>query len=195
MQRAVFMDRDGTITKEVGYVNHPSRLELLPNSAEAIRLLNQHGLLAIVATNQAGVARGYFPEERIHQTHQRLEDLLAAEGAKLDAIYYCPHHPRVGEGSYRQECQCRKPNPGMLLQAQEELDVDLSRSYMIGDKITDVEVAHRVGAKGIFVLTGYGLGSYEYERDSWTVKPDYICDDLLAAVQWILQDSEEGGQA
>ncbi len=188
MDRAVFMDRDGTITREVGYVNHPSRLELLPTSAEAIRLLNQNQVKAIVATNQAGVARGYFPEERITQTHSRLQELLSQQGAYLDAIYYCPHHPSVGEEPYRQRCSCRKPEPGMLLQAQQDLGVDLTKSYMIGDKISDIEVAHRVGAKGIFVLTGYGLGGYEYEQDRWTVQPDQVCADLLAAVHWILQD-------
>ena len=188
---AVFIDRDGTITKEVGYVNHPSRLELLPNSAEAISLLNRYGLKAIVTTNQAGVARGYFPEHRIHETHQRLTELLNKSGAHLDAIYYCPHHPHAGDNpQYHRDCNCRKPNPGMLLQAKDDFDLDLAKCYVIGDKISDVEVAHRVKAKGIFVLTGYGLGSYEYDRASWPVEPDHISEDLLYAVQWIISDLE-----
>ncbi len=187
-QVAVFMDRDGTVTKEVGYVNHPSRLELLPNSAEAIGLLNKHGIKAILATNQAGVARGYFPEIRIQETHARLTSLLSESGAYLDAIYYCPHHPSTGEGQYRQKCACRKPEPGMLLQARDEFGLDLTKCYVIGDKISDVQTAHKVGAKGILVLTGYGLGAYEYDRDTWPTQPDAIADDLLAAMHWILAD-------
>ncbi|OCL27656.1 D,D-heptose 1,7-bisphosphate phosphatase [Orenia metallireducens] len=187
---AVFMDRDGTVSKEIGYVNHPNRYELLPRSGLAIKKLNQSGIKAILATNQAGVARGYFKEEMIGQVHNRLEELLKSEGAYLDAIYYCHHHPRVGEGKFKKECNCRKPEPGMLLQGKEEFGVDLKKSYMIGDKISDVEVAHRVGAKGILVLTGYGMGDYQNAQDNWKVEPDYIAEDLFDAVEWILMDIE-----
>lgn len=186
----VFIDRDGTVSKEVGYVNHPARLELLPRTAAAVKKLNQAGIKAILTTNQAGVARGYFKEEMIWKVHERLEKLLADEGAYLDAIYYCPHHPIVGEGEYRQDCECRKPKTGMLLRAKEEFNIDLEKSYTIGDKISDVEFGQRVGAKGILVLTGYGLGAYEFERDEWGVQPDYIAEDLLDAVNWILADIE-----
>lgn len=184
----VFMDRDGTVSKEIGYVNHADRYELLPRSADAIKMLNEKGIKAILATNQAGVARGYFPEKRIKEVHQKLQSLLAVENAYLDAIYYCKHHPEVGEGEYCQDCDCRKPKPGMLKQGAEEFDLDLSSSYMIGDKISDVEMAKRVDAKGILVLTGYGLGVYEYEQDDWPVEPDYIAEDLYEAIKWILTD-------
>ncbi|MFP4016410.1 MAG: D-glycero-alpha-D-manno-heptose-1,7-bisphosphate 7-phosphatase [Halanaerobiales bacterium] len=190
---AVFMDRDGTVSKEIGYVNHPARYELLPRTAEAIRKLNQLGIRAILTTNQAGVARGYFKEDMIWKVHDKLEKLLEEENAYLDAIYYCPHHPDVGEGKYRQKCDCRKPEPGLLLRGEEEFDIDLNQSYMIGDKISDVEVGQKVGAKGILVLTGYGLGAYEYERDDWNTAPDYIAEDLLDAVNWILDDIAKEG--
>ncbi|MFQ5720293.1 MAG: D-glycero-alpha-D-manno-heptose-1,7-bisphosphate 7-phosphatase, partial [Acidobacteriota bacterium] len=154
MKPAVFLDRDGTICREVGYVNHPSRLELLPGAAGAIARFRQLGYLCVLVTNQAGVARGYFPETLVQPTHDRLKRLLAAESTALDAIYYCPHHPTAGEPPYRMDCGCRKPRPGMLTRAARDLDIDLTRSIVIGDKITDVEMAHRVGALGVLVRTG-----------------------------------------
>jgi D-glycero-D-manno-heptose 1,7-bisphosphate phosphatase len=184
----VFMDRDGTVSKEIGYVNHAARYELLPRTAAAIKVLNEKGIKAFLATNQAGVARGYFPEERIKEVHDKLENLLEKEAAYLDAIYYCKHHPDVGEGEYKQDCDCRKPDPGMLKAGAEEFDLDLSKSYMIGDKISDVEMAHEVEAQGILVLTGYGRGNYENDRDQWATEPDYIAEDLYDAIEWILMD-------
>ncbi|MGM0368955.1 MAG: D-glycero-alpha-D-manno-heptose-1,7-bisphosphate 7-phosphatase [Bacillota bacterium] len=184
----VFMDRDGTVSKEIGYVNHPARYELLPRTALAIKKLNQYDIKAILATNQAGVARGYFEENMITKVHNKLENLLAAEDAYLDEIYYCHHHPDVGEGKFNEDCNCRKPKPGMLLQGAKNLGIDLEKSYMIGDKISDVEMAHKVDASGILVLTGYGRGNYENDRDQWTTKPDYIAEDLYDAIEWILMD-------
>jgi len=187
-KRAVFIDRDGTLSDEIGYVNHVSRFRLLPRSAAAIKKLNEAGVPAVIVTNQAGVARGYFPEERIHEVHARMEELLVVEGAKLDGIYYCPHHPTAGEPPYRAECDCRKPKPGLLLCAANDLDLDLSGSYMIGDKFSDVELAHTAGCKGILVLTGYGRGEWEYNRAEADVTPDFVAEDLLDAVEWILED-------
>ncbi|MBI4748053.1 MAG: HAD family hydrolase [Acidobacteria bacterium] len=184
--RAVFFDRDGTLSEEVGYVNHISRFQLLPTTGRAIRKLNDAGWRAIVVTNQAGVARGYFEESLIGQVHTTLRAELAKDGAFLDAIYYCPHHPSAGEPPYRQNCNCRKPKTGMLEQAVNTFKVDLSRSYVVGDKYSDVELAHRVGAKGILVLTGYGRGEYEYQRQSWPRDPDFIAEHVLEAVEWIL---------
>ncbi len=197
MRRALFMDRDGTVCREVGYVNHPSRLELLPRSAEAIRRAREAGLLCVLVTNQAGVARGYFTEDLIHLAHARLGDLLAAEGTALDAIYYCPHHPTAGTPPYRADCACRKPRPGMLLDAARDLGIDVPASYVVGDKISDVEMAHTQGARGILVRTGYGRGEEEYGRAAWATEPDAIADDLLDAVEWILQAEDEraGGAA
>ncbi|HEY6119293.1 MAG TPA: HAD-IIIA family hydrolase, partial [Pyrinomonadaceae bacterium] len=116
-RRALFIDRDGTLSEEVGYVNHPSRFRLFPYSAAAIKLLNHNGWLAVVVTNQAGVARGYFDEPMIHAVHSQLKSELASSNAQLDAIYYCAHHPSVGEPPYRVECDCRKPKPGLILRA------------------------------------------------------------------------------
>jgi D-glycero-D-manno-heptose 1,7-bisphosphate phosphatase len=120
-----------------------------------------------------------------------MEDLLRREGARLDGIYYCPHHPDAGAAPYRQKCRCRKPNTGLVETAVKELDVDCSKSYVIGDRGAELEFAHRIGAKKILVLTGYGKGEWEYYRDQWKVKPDHVALDLYEAVQWILQQKGE----
>ena len=188
---AVFIDRDGTMSEEVGYVNHLSRFKLLTNTAAAIKLLNDSNILAIVATNQAGVARGYFEESMIGLVHEKLRAELALNGAKLDAIYYCPHHPSAGKPPYRAECNCRKPKPGMILKAKEELDIDLNQSYMVGDKISDVEFGQKLGLKSVMVMTGYGIGEYEHQRHDWKVTPDFMAADLLEAVKWIIEDIKQ----
>ncbi len=185
---AVFIDRDGTMSEEVGYVNHLSRFKLLSNTAAAVKLLNDSNILAIVATNQAGVARGYFEESMIGLVHEKLRAELALTGAKLDAIYYCPHHPSAGKPPYRTECDCRKPKPGMILKAKTELDIDLNRSYMVGDKISDIEFGQKLGLKSVMVMTGYGIGEYEHQRQDWKVTPDFMAADLLEAVKWIIKD-------
>jgi len=184
--RAVFLDRDGTINEEVGYVNHIERFFLLPRAGQAIQLLNQNGWKAVVVTNQSGVARGYFPESLIHEVHQKMQELLGNEGAHLDRIYYCPHHPDIGVPPYRQKCRCRKPATGMIEDAMKELTLDLSQSYMVGDRGVDIEFAHQIGAKAILVLTGYGKGEWEYSGARWKAKPDHVAQDLFEAVQWIL---------
>ena len=181
-RRAVFIDRDGTISEEVGYLDHPSRFRLLPRAAEAIRLLNESDWLAIVVTNQAGVARGYFPEEMIHVVHDRMKEELESAGARLDAIYYCAHHPTIGEPPYRLDCDCRKPKPGMIHRALKDFDVDLSQSWVIGDRYVDVELARNAGARSALVMTGYGRGEWEQWRDSWQTEPELVAEDLLEAV-------------
>ena len=183
---AVFIDRDGTLNEEVGYLNHPQRLGLIPGAAEAVRKLNSSPFKAVVATNQSGIAKGYVSEALLGAIHEELIRQLKAEGAYLDAIYVCTHHPTEGELPYRRLCDCRKPKPGLLLKAASDLDLDLSRSFVVGDKISDVELAHRVNAKGILVLTGYGLGERDFRRHLWPVAPDYIAENLLQAVEWIL---------
>jgi D-glycero-D-manno-heptose 1,7-bisphosphate phosphatase len=184
---AVFIDRDGTLCEEVGYVNHPSRLRLLPRTAEAIRLLNTSQIKAVMVTNQSGVARGYFSESVLHAVNDELVSQLKIHAAFLDGLYVCVHHPTEGAPPYRAHCDCRKPAPGLLQRAADELGIDLERSYMIGDKISDVAVGQRVGAAGILVLTGYGLGEWEYQRSQWAAQPDHVAADLLEAVGWILQ--------
>ena len=185
-RRAVFIDRDGTVSEEVGYVNHPSRLRLFPFAADAIRMLNDHGWLAILVTNQAGVARGYFSEDLVGQVHERLRNQLEERGARIDAIYYCAHHPTVGPPPYRADCDCRKPKPGLIQRAARDFEIDLAQSWMIGDRYGDIELARNAGLRGALVLTGYGLGEWEYQRDSWQTEPELVADDLAAAVREIL---------
>lgn len=181
MRRAVFLDRDGTINEEMGYINHLSRFQLLPKSARAIARLNQAGLAVVVVTNQSGVARQYFPASLIEQVHAKMQELLAAQGARLDGIYVCAHGPEAG-------CRCRKPKPGLLEQAAQDLGIDLKKSYMVGDRFNDLQVAAAVGAKGILVLTGYGQGEVEHYQGERLVTPAFIAADLDEAVTWILAD-------
>lgn len=181
---AVFIDRDGTISEEVGYVNHPSRFRLFPYSSEAIRILNNNDWLAILVTNQAGVARGYFSEEVIVKVHEQLKHEL--KDARLDAIYYCAHHPSIGDPPYRFDCDCRKPKPGLIDRAAQEFEIDRSASWMVGDRYGDVELARNAGLRSAFVLSGYGLGEWEYQRASWKHQPDLVCENLLEAVKMIV---------
>ncbi len=185
-RQAIFLDRDGTICEEVGYVNHVSRCRLIPGSLEALRLINQAGYLAVVTTNQAGVARGYFSESLVTEVHARLLSLVAQGGARLDAVYYCPHHPTEGRPPYRTDCDCRKPRPGMILKAAAEHGIDLKRSYAIGDGLPDIEAAAAAGVPSIQVLTGYGLGLLEHQPERYKVKPLHTASDLLDAIRWIL---------
>jgi D-glycero-D-manno-heptose 1,7-bisphosphate phosphatase len=185
---AVFIDRDGTLTEEVGYVNHPKRLRLLPRSGEAIRRLNAAGMAAVVVTNQAGIARGYFTEAILQAVNDELRAQLAHAGARLDGLYVCPHHQTEGEPPLRMACDCRKPKPGLLRKAAADLDLDLTQSVMVGDKPSDLEVAPPVGARSVLVLTGYGLGEWEYRRDRFGVTPDHVASDLLDAVEWALKE-------
>jgi D-glycero-D-manno-heptose 1,7-bisphosphate phosphatase len=175
---AVFIDRDGTLTEEVGYVNHPGRLRLLSRSAAAVRRLNAAGV--------PGVARGYFSEEVMHAVTAALVEHLKIAGAHVDGIYVCPHHPTEGEPPWRAVCDCRKPKPGLLLRAAAELDLDLTRSLIVGDKPSDLEVGVQVGARAALVLTGYGRGEWEYRRSTFTVEPHHVGDDLLDVVDWFL---------
>jgi D-glycero-D-manno-heptose 1,7-bisphosphate phosphatase len=184
---AVFMDRDGTLTEEVGYVNHPSRLRLLPRSAEAVRRLNAAGIAAVVVTNQAGIARGYFSAEVLAAVNAALVSQLKDASAHLDGVYVCAHHPTEGEPPYRMACECRKPKPGLLLQAAADLGLDLARSTLVGDKGSDLVAARAVNARAVLVLTGYGLGEWEYRRNGLPVAPDHVADDLLGAAEWAIQ--------
>ncbi|MCS7080185.1 MAG: HAD family hydrolase [Chloracidobacterium sp.] len=186
VRRAVFFDRDGTLNEEVGYINHPSRFRLLPTAAAAVRAVNAAGWRAIVVTNQAGAARGYFPSWLIEVVNQRLQEALAAEGAQLDAIYVCPHHPTAGDPPYRMDCDCRKPKPGLLLRAAQDFGLDLTQCVVVGDRYSDVALAHGVGARGVLTLTGYGRGEYEYQREQWPCPPDFVAEDVLSAVTWAL---------
>jgi D-glycero-D-manno-heptose 1,7-bisphosphate phosphatase len=186
MKAAVFLDRDGTVNEEVGYINHIDRFRVFPWSAPAVRKLNQAGIPSVLVTNQSGVARGYFPEALVQEIHARLQHELARLDARLDAVYYCPHHPEGKLTAYRKRCDCRKPAPGMLHRAAQDLDLDLSRSFVISDRFQDLSMGFEVGARGILVLSGYGKGEYQYNKDNWSKLPDFVAADLLEGVDWIL---------
>jgi D-glycero-D-manno-heptose 1,7-bisphosphate phosphatase len=205
-QTAVFLDRDGTINEEVGYLDGPEKLKLIPGAAEAIRLINASGMKAVVVTNQSGVARGLFDEVVVGAVHARLQELLLMEGGTLDGIYFCPHHPTNGRGRYLLSCDCRKPAPGLLLKAAAELNLDPACSYMVGDTLKDIEAGERAGARGVLVRTGYGAesaaalkiseepgrkipgGTARPGGQAIIVRPVHIAQDILAAVRWLLKD-------
>lgn len=179
----------------MGYINHLSRFQLLPGVADAIRLLNDHLIPVFVVTNQSGLARGYFPEALLEAVHTVMTERLQAGGAKLDGIYVCPHHPEAKEERYRLHCPCRKPKPGLFLQAAAEHDLDLARSYVVGDRWSDLKAAAACGAQGVLVLTGYGRGDQEFIGPGQEIQPSHVAEDLLEAVQWLLQDMVgRGGQ-
>jgi D-glycero-D-manno-heptose 1,7-bisphosphate phosphatase len=186
---AIFIDRDGTINEDVGYLSRPEDLIVYPWAAEAIRLINEAGVKAIVITNQSGIARGHYTEETLGAIHDRLCEELARQGARIDAIYYCPHHPRFGDERYRRACECRKPEPGMLRAAAAEHGVDLAGSFMIGDKASDINLATGAGARGVLVMTGYGRETLENIR-RWPCDPAMVAENLLEAVERILEGVE-----
>lgn len=178
LRSAVFLDRDDTIIRDVPYLNDPQAIALLPGAAEAIRRLNEAGIPVIMVTNQSGIARGLLTEEVLEAIHDRLLDLLAAQGALIDAVYYCPHHPEGTVPAFSMECACRKPAPGMLLRAALDFGIDLGHSYLVGDKAIDIQTIAAVGGAGILVAP----------QGSTIAGAAYIAADLPDAVQWILKD-------
>ncbi len=189
---AVFLDRDGVINEEMGYINHPDRLRVLPGAAEAIRKLNEAGLMVVVVSNQAGLARGIISEDTFKAVQKKLREVLGLRGASIDRIYYCPHHPDGRVERYRKECTGRKPKPGMLYKARDELDVDLGRSVMVSDRYQDVAMAKAEGMEGVLVLSGYGRGELEQFGAAWDPAPDYVAYDLADAVNWCLAPGRAG---
>jgi D-glycero-D-manno-heptose 1,7-bisphosphate phosphatase len=185
--RAVFLDRDGTLIEESGYLSRLDRLEFFPFSIDAVRLLNRVGFAVIVVSNQSGIARGIVSEAFVIETHRHIMERLAAGGARLDGYYYCPHHPDATLEPYRQECDCRKPRPGLLLRAARERTLDVSRSFVVGDRWHDLEAGQAAGAAGVLVRTGYGR--LNESAPSTTVSPAAVVDNLVGAVSWILQQS------
>jgi D-glycero-D-manno-heptose 1,7-bisphosphate phosphatase len=190
---AVFIDRDGTINEQMGYVNHVSRFRILPKVPQAIRMLNRHGFLVFVVSNQSGVARGYYPLDLVSTLHQLLVSRIRERKASIDGIFFCPHHPEGSVPEFSRDCDCRKPKTGLIEQASRSFEIDLRRSFIVGDMCTDIELAHRAGITGILVKTGYGLGEIEYTLPQKTAKPAHIAEDLLDAVRWIL-DHRDGDQ-
>ncbi|HKQ36973.1 MAG TPA: HAD-IIIA family hydrolase, partial [Verrucomicrobiae bacterium] len=188
-QRAVFLDRDGTLNREVDGVRSPDQLELLPGVADAIHRLNHNGWRAIVVSNQPLIAKGFCMEHDVQAIHNKLETLLGREHSFVDRIYYCPHHPEQGFAGERPDlkidCSCRKPKPGMLLQAAKDLNVDLAGSWLIGDTTTDLQTARNAGVKSILVRTGYAGKDAKYPA-----QPDYTFDTLAEAVDFVLSQSK-----
>lgn len=184
--RAVFLDRDGTLIEEVGYLSRVDQVALYPWSIDAIRLLNRAGLRVIVTTNQAGVARGFFSEETVLDVHRHIDAIVARGGAHIDAYYYCPHHPEGKVVAYAQACDCRKPGPGLVERAVQELGVEAARSFVVGDRWLDIQLARAVGARGVLVRTGYG--ATEEARPVPDVVADAVTDNLIDATAWILRN-------
>ena len=185
MTPAVFLDRDGTLLQEGNYVDRLDRLLFFPYTVDAIRALNQSGFAVVVVTNQSGVARGMYPESFVREAHRHIDERLAAGGARVDGYYYCPHHPEGSVEELRRDCECRKPRPGQIFQAAEELALDLQRSFMIGDRWKDIEAGRAAGVRTILVRTGYGR---EAERAE-TMGDTIVVDNLIEAVAWILRQS------
>jgi D-glycero-D-manno-heptose 1,7-bisphosphate phosphatase len=184
-RRAVFLDRDGTLNEDIGYPSNSGHILIYPFSFEAVKKINGAGFLAIVITNQSGIGRGLLTERDLESIHQNMKASFAANGARLDAFYYCPHYLDSLDPKYRDDCACRKPFPGMGLQAAAALDIDLGKSYMIGDKVEDILFGINLQSRPVLVLTGYGKDSLLALQKQGNA-PAHVAADLLEAVNWIL---------
>jgi len=184
------MDRDGTINKDVGYPDSFDLVEIYPFSFEAVRKINRAGFLAVIITNQSGVGRGLIQEKKLKNIHNKLKAAFFLKNARIDGIYYCPHYKLSKIADYRINCLCRKPNPGLAQKAARDLNIDLSNSFMIGDKVEDILFGINIGAKPILVLTGYGKQSLPVLNEKG-IKPSWIASNLLAGVNWILKDENK----
>jgi D-glycero-D-manno-heptose 1,7-bisphosphate phosphatase len=182
---ALFLDRDGTLIEEVGYLDRPERVELYPWSVDAIRALNRAQVRTVLVSNQSGVARGFFSEAVVERVHARIAAMLAEGGAAIDAYYYCPHHPDGKVAAYARACDCRKPGRGLVDRAVAELGIDPAKSFTVGDRWLDVALARAVGARGMLVRTGYGLTEESRPPDGLTA--DAVVDNLIEAVSWLLR--------
>jgi D-glycero-D-manno-heptose 1,7-bisphosphate phosphatase len=189
---AVFLDRDGTISEETGYINAVDNFSLYRYSSTAIKKLNELGLKVIVITNQASVAKGLCTEDTINSIHKRMRDLLWKDGAIIDAIYFCPHHLEGTIDKYRIDCQCRKPKIGMVLEALKHFKLNLNDSFVVGDKVSDIETGFNSKMKTILVLTGYGKESLKKINENNIKKPNFIAENLLEAVEIIIKEVHSG---
>lgn len=186
---AVFLDRDGTINKDVGYPNSYDMIEIFPYSFEAIKKINSTGLLAVIVTNQSGVGRGFIEEKNLHDLHRKMALEFARKNAHFDGIYYCPHYVHSESQEYRKDCSCRKPNIGMALQADQDLDIDTTKSFMIGDKVEDILFGVNIKATPILVMTGFGPKALP-ELRAKGIEPAYVAQDLREAVAWIIKKGD-----
>jgi D-glycero-D-manno-heptose 1,7-bisphosphate phosphatase len=182
---AVFLDRDGVVIEEVSYLSSMKHVALFPWTADSIRALNRAGLPVVVITNQSGIARGFFTEAFVDEVHREITARLAIGGARIDAYYYCPHHPDGRVAEYARSCDCRKPGRGLIDRAARDLKLDPARSFVVGDKWSDIELARATGARGVLVRAGHGAA--EQSRHAGDVAADAIVDNLAAAASWILK--------
>ncbi len=185
MRPAVFLDRDGTMVHDVGYLSRLEDLRWFPWTVEAVRLLNRVGFLVCVTTNQGGIGLGHYTEAFLHDVHARMAAVLEQGGARVDGWFHCPHHPAARTEAFRADCECRKPRAGMIHQATARFDIDLARSFVIGDKVADLGLAENAGARGILVRTGYGE---DVVRAHGGVVPGaaHVAADLMEATAWLL---------
>lgn len=190
MKRAIFFDRDGTLLVETGYLSHPSLVKPYHFTAEALKLAKEAGFLLVVVTNQSGIARGHMRETDLEAIHGRMTSLLADEGAAVDAIYYCPHHPMGTVPEYCSRCDCRKPGTAMGQRAAKQYGIDLTRSYVVGDKVIDFLFGRNLGAESYLVRTGYG--DTEGRRlVQLGLEKAYIFDNVLEATKHIVEKERE----
>jgi D-glycero-D-manno-heptose 1,7-bisphosphate phosphatase len=187
LRRAVFLDRDGTIIEEAGYPDRLERIVFFPFSVDVVRTLNGGGFAVVVVTNQSGIARGVVPEAFVGEAHRYIADRMEAGGARIDAFYYCRHHPEAFDVSLRGPCDCRKPQPGLLQRAAADLGIDLRRSFIVGDRWQDLGAGHAVGARGVLVRTG--VGRDQEQRTDARLPGALVVDDLAGAAAWILQQA------
>lgn len=191
MERVVFLDRDGTLNREVHYLHKKEDLQIIPDVPKALVLLKEAGYKLVVVTNQSGVARGYYTEKEVEELHGYMNAILQKEGAAIDGFYYCPHHPVKGAGAYKTECGCRKPGIGMFEMAEKQFSVDREHSFMIGDKSLDAEAGKNYGLTSILVGTGYGKEIHDRDIEAGVVPVyDYYSDTLLDAARWIVKKGQ-----
>jgi D-glycero-D-manno-heptose 1,7-bisphosphate phosphatase len=195
MNKAVFLDRDGTVNEEVGYMRDLNMLRLIDGAGKAIRKLNDAGFKVVLVTNQSGVARGYFPESLVREAHNHIEAMLNQFGARIDAVYYCPHHPTAGNSEYTCDCDCRKPRTGLIDRAVKDLAIDKSHSYMVGDKWTDVELGQRAGVRSILVMSGFAPDDQGNRRPDHVGNPDFLARTVAEAADWIIRREQSDGRS
>ncbi len=188
MDKVIFLDRDGTINKEDGYITRVDQLHLYEGALPALRMLKEMGYRIVIVSNQAGVAKALLTEPALIEINNALLSMLRAEGILIDRLYYCPHHPDAVVPEYKKDCECRKPKTGMIMRAVQELGVHVEGAYMIGDKLTDIELARNFDGRGILLLTGYGNEEIK-KLDPQKHNPVYIGKDILDAAAWIKKNT------
>jgi D,D-heptose 1,7-bisphosphate phosphatase len=181
--KAIFVDRDGTINVDVHYLDNPDNFEMYPGVQIGMKKLQEHGFKIIVITNQSGIGRGYLTEEQLSDVHEKMKQEFQKVGVTLDGIYYCPHHPE-------DKCNCRKPNTGLFEKSLPEHNINVEKSYMLGNSIIDIEAGKRIGVKTVLIPEPHVREDFLSKKPEWAYHPDYIADDFLNAVEWILKREE-----